>query len=46
MEIKANEKALLTPDQNKWATIWNGGPLWVVYTADQAIEILRRIEMS
>lgn len=44
MEIKSHEKALLTKDQNTWANCWNGGPLWVVYTVDQAVEILERLE--
>jgi hypothetical protein len=30
MELKRNEKALLKPAQHQWATLWNGGPLWVV----------------
>jgi hypothetical protein len=43
MEIKSHEKAILTKDQNVWANCWNGGPLWVVYTVEQALEILEQI---
>ena len=43
MEIKSHEKAILTKDQNVWANCWNGGPLWVVYTVEQALEILEQM---
>jgi hypothetical protein len=43
MEIKSHEKAILTKDQNTWANCWNGGPLWVVYTVEQALEILEQM---
>lgn len=42
-EIKSHEKALLEPAQMKWASLWNGCPLFVVYTAEQAIEVMTQI---
>jgi Holliday junction resolvase len=43
MEIKSRKSATLTKDQIEWANCWNGGPLWVVYTVEQALEILEQM---
>lgn len=43
-EVKDGRKSpsaiQLTEDQVKWRTRWTGGPLWVVYSAEQAVRTL------
>lgn len=30
-----------TPDQDKWHAAWTGGALWVVYSTEEALDIIK-----
>lgn len=40
MEVKVKNKGRFTPLQNEFLDEWTGGPLWVVYSVEDAIEAL------
>ena len=40
MEIKASQKDKLTPGEAEFQRTWRGTPYHVVYTVDQAIQII------
>jgi hypothetical protein len=48
LEVKDGRKPpsarRLTPDQERWHSAWRGGPVWTVTSAQQAVEIMMRID--
>jgi hypothetical protein len=36
-------KQRLTPGQHAWHEAWNGGPVWVIRSVDQALDVVARI---